>query len=161
MDSFILLSWLQQWEWLMGPIWGPPGPCRPQMGPMLAPWTLLSVLFPKNIPASVPRESMCLSVPASHIYVKGATRSIIHKVIVYSELSADQCTLFTNALFDHPLYQHQIQHLIWMVPFKTAVLQFAIVTNQIEKKIIHSKTTLIANKYHSAKTRFCSIRCNI
>ena len=26
----------------MGPTWGPPGACRPQMGPMLAPWTLLS-----------------------------------------------------------------------------------------------------------------------
>ena len=28
----------------MGPTWGPPGPCRPQMGPMLAPWNLLSGL---------------------------------------------------------------------------------------------------------------------
>ena len=26
----------------MGPTWGPPGSCRSQMGPMLAPWTLLS-----------------------------------------------------------------------------------------------------------------------
>ena len=26
----------------MGPTWGPPGPCRPQIGPMLAPRTLLS-----------------------------------------------------------------------------------------------------------------------
>ena len=26
----------------MGPTWGPPGCCRPQIGPMLAPWTLLS-----------------------------------------------------------------------------------------------------------------------
>ena len=26
----------------MRPTWGPPGSCRPQMGPMLAPWTLLS-----------------------------------------------------------------------------------------------------------------------
>ena len=25
----------------MGPTWGPPGSCRPQMGPMLAQWTLL------------------------------------------------------------------------------------------------------------------------
>ena len=25
-----------------GPTWGPPGSCRPQMGPMLTPWTLLS-----------------------------------------------------------------------------------------------------------------------
>ena len=24
------------------PTWGPPGSCRPQVGPMLAPWTLLS-----------------------------------------------------------------------------------------------------------------------
>ena len=30
----------------MGPSWGPPGSCRPQMGHMLAPWNLLSwVLF--------------------------------------------------------------------------------------------------------------------
>ena len=28
----------------MGPTWGPPGSCRSQMGPMLAPWTLLSGL---------------------------------------------------------------------------------------------------------------------
>ena len=26
----------------MAPTWGPPGSCRPHMGPMLAPWTLLS-----------------------------------------------------------------------------------------------------------------------
>ena len=26
----------------MGPTWGPPGSCRPQMVPILAPWTLLS-----------------------------------------------------------------------------------------------------------------------
>ena len=30
----------------MGPTWGPPGPCRPQMGPMLAPWTLPSGRLP-------------------------------------------------------------------------------------------------------------------
>ena len=28
----------------MGPTWGPPGSCRPQMGPMLTPWALLSGL---------------------------------------------------------------------------------------------------------------------
>ena len=29
----------------MGPTWGPPGSCWPQMGPILAPWTLLSGLM--------------------------------------------------------------------------------------------------------------------
>ena len=32
----------------MGPTWGPPGSCRPQMGPMLAPWTLLSGYVPQK-----------------------------------------------------------------------------------------------------------------
>ena len=35
-------SWLTQIAKFMGPTWGPPGSCRPQMGPMLVPWTLLS-----------------------------------------------------------------------------------------------------------------------
>ena len=38
----IILSFMFQIAKLMGPTWGPPGFCRPRMGPMLAPWTLLS-----------------------------------------------------------------------------------------------------------------------
>ena len=34
----------------MGPTWGPPGSCRPQLGPMLAPWTLLLGISWKSIP---------------------------------------------------------------------------------------------------------------
>ena len=30
---------------LMWPTWGQPGSCRPQMGPMLAPWTLLLLIL--------------------------------------------------------------------------------------------------------------------
>ena len=33
----------------MGPTWGPSGSCRPQMGSMLAPWTLLSGMLPKTV----------------------------------------------------------------------------------------------------------------
>ena len=35
-------TWPSQIAKFMGPTWSPPGSCRPQMGPMLAPWTLLS-----------------------------------------------------------------------------------------------------------------------
>ena len=35
----------------MGPTWNPPGSCRPQMGPMLTPWTLLSGTFPCQWPS--------------------------------------------------------------------------------------------------------------
>ena len=34
----------------MGPTWGPPGSCRPQIDPMLAPWTLLSGQCPWSHP---------------------------------------------------------------------------------------------------------------
>ena len=41
----------------MGPTWGPPGSCRPQMGPMLALWALLSGLSSigpkKHVPCSL------------------------------------------------------------------------------------------------------------
>ena len=37
-----VMAWKPQITRFMGPTWGLPGSCRPQMGPMLAPWTLLS-----------------------------------------------------------------------------------------------------------------------
>ena len=41
----------------MGPTWGPPGSCRPHVGPIMAPWTLLSgPLYP-----------VCLSNPLTSI----------------------------------------------------------------------------------------------
>ena len=48
MITDIITHLFQQWSQItkfMGPTWGPPGSCRPQMGPMLAPWTLLSGIF--------------------------------------------------------------------------------------------------------------------
>ena len=41
-SSRLIKSQASQIAKFMGPTWGPPGSCRPQMGPMLAPWTLLS-----------------------------------------------------------------------------------------------------------------------
>ena len=35
-------AFISQIARFMGPAWSPPGSCRPQMGPMWAPWTLLS-----------------------------------------------------------------------------------------------------------------------
>ena len=38
----LISSKITQIAKFLGPTWGPPGSCRPQMGPMLATWTLLS-----------------------------------------------------------------------------------------------------------------------
>ena len=45
----------------MGPTWGPPGSCRPQMGPMMAPWTLLSGKLLLEIDEGVVRPLKYLS----------------------------------------------------------------------------------------------------
>ena len=42
MNSHGFYAMLPQIAKFMGQTWGPPGSCQPQMGPMLAPWTLLS-----------------------------------------------------------------------------------------------------------------------
>ena len=48
----------------MGPTRGPPGSCRPQVGPMLAPWTLLS-----GITHLGPRDSIVSSIPINGKYI--------------------------------------------------------------------------------------------
>ena len=41
-SNYLQIAVITQIARFMGPTWGPPGSCRPQMGPMLAPWTLPS-----------------------------------------------------------------------------------------------------------------------
>ena len=45
---FVLFLNTAQIAKFMGPTWGPPGSCQPQMGPMLTPWTLLSGWFDRG-----------------------------------------------------------------------------------------------------------------
>ena len=45
LNSLLFILWeTSQVARFMGPTWGPPGSCRPQVGPMLAPWTLIRVM---------------------------------------------------------------------------------------------------------------------
>ena len=72
----------------MGPTWGPPGSCRPQVGPMLAPWTLLSgiilmtsMLFSGVIgasPVEVPPTDDHLCWEHGHRLIPAAVCSRLH-----------------------------------------------------------------------------------
>ena len=76
----------------MGPTWGPPGSCRPQMGPMLAPWILLSGwlrLFFSTNPSSffliMPffmYASLALYLPLTHSR-KFATQKKVWQLLMY------------------------------------------------------------------------------
>ena len=58
--SHLSLTWIcqkvkisSQIARFMGPTWGPPGSCWPQMGPILAPWTLLSGVVSTFLPLAL------------------------------------------------------------------------------------------------------------
>ena len=53
-----------QVENFMGPTWGPPGPCRPQVGPISASWTLLLGDWP-NVSRTIPWLTVTVTVPHS------------------------------------------------------------------------------------------------
>ena len=55
----------------MGPTWGPPGSCRPQMGPMLVPWTLLS-----GIECGQDIEPIGYSIKLAALYVSYGTSAM-------------------------------------------------------------------------------------
>ena len=79
----------------MGPTWGPAGSCRSQMGPMLAPWTLLSVSDLLEHMAFVETEETPIS-PVKNI------------VYIYMNKSEQMCDIVPNlcACLPHPLYMY-------------------------------------------------------
>ena len=68
----------------MGPTWGPPGSCRPQVGPMLAPWSLLSGFGSDNGLAPNRHQSIIWSndcLAYWHIYIRPSVQmSFFRKV---------------------------------------------------------------------------------
>ena len=58
----------------MGPTWGPPGSCRPQMGPALAPWILLSEMLSS---APISAEPCYQNYPQ---YTSNANMTVLHWV---------------------------------------------------------------------------------
>ena len=88
----------------MGPIWGPPGSCRPQMGPMLAPWTLLS-----GIPIKLGRKQDC--------WCAGSPQVINNYVINYvgSAVTFSQGRISTNFAISMLTNARKYKH-IYMFP---------------------------------------------
>ena len=121
----------------MGPTWGLPGSCRPQMGPMLAPWTLLSgsgtcVLMVQCLCPVMSLEvyidcasywrglSPCGHGNGSYLYAMRVTASgylIVSFGISTSHLPAWRCritsTIFSESNAPFPSMQYYIDSLIF------------------------------------------------
>ena len=82
----------------MGPAWGPPGSCRPQMGPMLAPWTLLSgYMWPyilKMYLIVVLLQAACTIYPMYY----GWGRNMFVWLWLHHGFLVDLCVLFVHIL---------------------------------------------------------------
>ena len=66
----------------MGPSWGPPGSCRPQMGPMLTPWIMLSGYIPPNIHMHLPDD-----VPKTRLNSDLKVFDFDHKLLTLCQIS--------------------------------------------------------------------------
>ena len=58
----------------MGPTWGPPGSCRPQMDPMLVPWTLLSGMTADGMVKQGARASVAVVLTLFSCNIQHRTR---------------------------------------------------------------------------------------
>ena len=78
----------------MGQTWGPPGSCRPQMGPMMAPWILLSgmVHIPGHPQPGVRREK----VRRCHSTLQNRCQINVFSNTLWTTLHWNLFTLFIN-----------------------------------------------------------------
>ena len=91
----------------MGPTWGPPGSCRPQLGPMLTPWTLLSrLVHPKGYTCS------CLFLFCSCLITVGLHISFhITPLVLFSNRPVAQIPQWISPISHNAPFKQKCAHL--------------------------------------------------
>ena len=119
----------------MRPTWGPPGADRIQVGPMLAPWTLLSGLwianseyFEENWPCS---KRTTLDWSSCHVPYATSVGQIVFEINGFHVQSWEQgCAISATLNLDHPHLPKWPWHIKWSWSPKAQN------TNQISKSWI-------------------------
>ena len=98
----------------MGPKWGPPGSCWPQMGPIMAPWTLL---LGKGHSLS---QSMCgVAIPIVNNLKHMNVQTKIYYIRCHFILSTIPISkadgIATGATFTLPLYQDSVSFHVFII----------------------------------------------
>ena len=121
------------------PTWSPPGPCRPQVGPMLAAWTLLSGYWSSTVGAVTTRPKVLsnfkyvvTTLPSNYdlgfefVYLKTYSRlcltiSALHICIIYNFRLANvigRISDFKITELTHSVYWRKLQHrTVFGIPF--------------------------------------------
>ena len=82
----------------MGSTWGPPGSCRPQMGPMMAPWTLLSGLLSTG-PLGTTSSEIWIEIQGQSYRCRYSILQWCHMSIMVSQITSYSHSLcFFNTL---------------------------------------------------------------
>ena len=85
-------------NFLVGPTWGPPGSYRPQVGPMLAQWSLLSGVRSQLCPGESREFGSGDGVSCPALYI--SLRLILTYEILFADiafLSKNECYVLGNA----------------------------------------------------------------
>ena len=80
----------------MGPTWDPPGDDSTQVGPMLAPWTLLSGYIASSLQIFFLQDWKYRAVPLQHGHF-----SFMSKTLIYVLPQLLQCSMQYHVILDH------------------------------------------------------------
>ena len=119
-----------QIEKLMAPTWVPPGSCRPQMGPMLTPWTLLSGYD-------------------NPLLLEGSARSYKQNIFldIYIHVVDDKCVTgiyhkvddFNFDVINYPFPQCNVNSILGYTTFYSQLIRFFRLSNNINDFLFRAK----------------------
>ena len=110
----------------MGPIWGPPGSCRPEVGPMLATWTLLPG-------TNNSRQTLRTLTPLDHRQWRPMTLKLSTLYRKTNYMSGAICRGNNTSEGFQFVWKHRCvisRHMVWMASSQKYV-QMTLIRNQL------------------------------
>ena len=115
----------------MGPTWVPPGSCRPRMGPMLAPWTLLSGIFSLHISTQTERQG-CTRI-------KPWMATICFCFWIYHRDCVYKCQMSSCVLAEYIIYLISTEETGFRIVFQ---IQMLYLWGQVQPGVVRSHNAL-------------------
>ena len=128
------------------PTWGPPGSCRPQIGPTLAPWTLLS---------GTTKRELCVYFLTCTLLMKKLSRDIADSLYMYILGTYLEELIFYLFIIAYVKESNRCRILICCDTFVILLIKcFLYITYLV--KVCHARTTTLS-KFVRHIHRWCVI----
>ena len=147
--------WLTQIAKFMGPTRGPPGSCRPQMGPVLAPWTLLSenIMESVGLPPCITKSSVVMILIMHHqhnviLCRKGWNLMTFYQLMLRNAVNANKYHIFSKIIQDIIVFSSTWNYLRFFVSFIMQTMPVVSLVYRLAVRFIHRIGVSIHTLFH-------------